>query len=357
MASMASGNYFEPFANISECHILDLPNEMIYTILAQTTLEDVLSVRSTSTRFRAVTNLLNVVRVILRVYKCDIVCKFKNITTSDKLGITTSDTGKVLLCQSKSVLAIDMKTGKIDTIASTFWNPKGIAYDRDGSVVIADAGHDIIVRIGVSGKKRTIAGIRKTSGYVNGKKCLLDEPRGMAFDKKGNLIFCDAYNNRIRQLSRDGFVSKVAGSGNSNNVNETVCTRKAGFSYPEFICIDHRNGDIYIVDFSCDHSASTIRLIKNGKVYPILIAGKNNVPRIINGLAISSRGHLYFMANGVFKVFKECGIQHVIRLKITREVKQNITNYSGLCYCNNALYFIGNHGDAAAPAKLYRINL
>jgi hypothetical protein len=47
------------------------------------------------------------------------------------------------------------------------------------------------------------------AGYADGpaKKALFNEPLGIIFDKKGNLLIADGMNYCVRKLSADGMVS------------------------------------------------------------------------------------------------------------------------------------------------------
>ena|SRR5437660_7218100 len=58
---------------------------------------------------------------------------------------------------------------------------------------------------------QNIAG-RSQEGYLDGKalSALLNTPRGLAYDSKGNLFFADTGNHSIRKLSPDGIVTTFA---------------------------------------------------------------------------------------------------------------------------------------------------
>lgn len=67
----------------------------------------------------------------------------------------------------------------------------------------------------------------------------------MAYDKKGNLLICDAANHRIRKIDEAGIVSTFAGTGTPGLVNGNVAT--AQFNNPLGIAIDNFN-NVYISD-------------------------------------------------------------------------------------------------------------
>lgn len=61
----------------------------------------------------------------------------------------------------------------------------------------------------------TIAGIKDTSGYVDGigEKALFSNPLGICLDKQKNLYICDSENKVIRQITPNGMVSTLVSKG------------------------------------------------------------------------------------------------------------------------------------------------
>src|SRR4030095_11362010 len=90
-------------------------------------------------------------------------------------------------------------------VSSSFSDPFGVAVDRRGNVIVADAGQsNRIRRVTVEGKVETIAG--STEGFADGValQAQFNTPSGIAIDPKGNIVIADTSNNRIRRLSKDG---------------------------------------------------------------------------------------------------------------------------------------------------------
>ena len=85
------------------------------------------------------------------------------------------------------------------------------------------------------------------SGFADGPvdEALFDDPRGMAFDLNGNVIVADAGNHAIRSIDPDGFVTTLAG-GNGGGLNDGACA-ETQFDKPWDVAV-HENGDIYVVD-------------------------------------------------------------------------------------------------------------
>ena len=94
--------------------------------------------------------------------------------------------------------------------------PPGIAVDSSGNVYVADNGNNRIRRISPDGIITTVAG-NGTYGFSGdgGPATLaqLSSVAGLAVDVTGNLWIADSSANRIRQVSSNGIISTVAGTG------------------------------------------------------------------------------------------------------------------------------------------------
>ncbi len=110
------------------------------------------------------------------------------------------------------------KEGDIQT--AEFMEPWYLALGKDGEIYFSDIRLNRIIKL-ADKKISTVAGNSKIdmqnsniqgyseAGYADGpaKKALFNEPKGILFDKKGNLLIADGMNHCVRKLSTDGMVS------------------------------------------------------------------------------------------------------------------------------------------------------
>lgn len=83
--------------------------------------------------------------------------------------------------------------------------PKGVAIGPQGDIFLADTeSHTIRAIRKASGIIETVVGDGKKGDGPDGdpKKCQLNRPHGVFFDKAGNLYVGDSENNKVRKLTR-----------------------------------------------------------------------------------------------------------------------------------------------------------
>jgi DNA-binding beta-propeller fold protein YncE len=122
-----------------------------------------------------------------------------------------------------------------------FHNPRGVAVDRAGDVYVADtANHTVrLISPGENGSLvvSTLAGA-KEPGFVDGARptARFNYPRSVAVDSAGNLYVADMGNHAIRQITPQGVVSTVAGTGAPGYVDGPAT--EAQFRLPEGVAVD-----------------------------------------------------------------------------------------------------------------------
>jgi sugar lactone lactonase YvrE len=133
--------------------------------------------------------------------------------------------------------------------AAKFQDPRGIALDVDGNLIVADASQHVIRRVTPMGVATTIAGLPGTSGFIDatGSAARFNGPIGVAVDPDNNIYVSDKYNNAIRKITPAGVVSTIAGSATWGTADGTGSS--ARFWWPGGITYAP-DGKIYIADYS-----------------------------------------------------------------------------------------------------------
>jgi sugar lactone lactonase YvrE len=104
-----------------------------------------------------------------------------------------------------------VRNGTLTTFAAGLDTPSGLAFNKDGDLLVADAGSNSIKVAGRDGKVSLFAG--SIAGYEDGdvSKAQFRAPIGVAVDQSGRVLVADTYNDRIR-IIENGKVSTLAGS-------------------------------------------------------------------------------------------------------------------------------------------------
>lgn len=142
-------------------------------------------------------------------------------------------------------------TGDGVQAASTALNsPYGVAADPNGVLYIADTFNDRVRRVGTDGFITTIAG-GNGRGYSGdggpARASMLNWPAGVALDSGGNLYIADMFNHRVRRVAPDGIIQTIAGNGTANFTGDGGSSQLATLNTPSGIASDAA-GNIYIAD-------------------------------------------------------------------------------------------------------------
>jgi RHS repeat-associated protein len=211
-----------------------------------------------------------------------------------------------------STLAGNGTQGYNDGNAATaeFNGPMGVAVDGSGNVYVGDCGNNMIRKISPSGIVSTVAG-NLNSGYADGTGSAVsfNGPKGLIFDRSGNLIVCDAYNSLIRSITPAGTVSTIAGTPQAAGYANGTGTA-AKFNNPSAIAMDNA-GNFYVADFY----NNCVRMISPAMVVTTLSgttgsgsgngAGSAATFNHPYGVALDGSGNLYvsdFNNNSIRKV-------------------------------------------------------
>ncbi len=130
--------------------------------------------------------------------------------------------------------------------------PFDVAYDIEGNLFFSDTGNHRIRRIDArTGVITTIAGNGKKGYSGDGGPAIeasLNEPYGLAIDRRGNIFFADRLNRRVRRIdAQTGIILNIAGNGTAISSGDGGPSFEAGLVEPNDVALDGR-GRLYIAD-------------------------------------------------------------------------------------------------------------
>lgn len=194
-------------------------------------------------------------------------------------------------------------------LAAVFSQTEGIAVDRAGNIYIADADDNRIRKISPDGLIHTfagtgIAGFSGDGGPAGAAQ--FNHPYGLAIDAVGNLFIADLGNARIREITTDGNIRTVAGSGATvpDGIGTLVPALSTKLIQPRNVAID-TDGTYYISDFG----ANRVYRVANGMLAALAGSGKagfagDGAPALLAqlnspaGIASDSQGTIYIADSG-----------------------------------------------------------
>ena len=147
------------------------------------------------------------------------------------------------------------------------WWPHACAVDSFGNLYIADTSNHRIRKVDATGIITTVAGTG-TAGYGGDEGAAtsanLNLPAGVAADDNGNIFISDTANNRIRQVTPDGVIHTIAGTGAASCGGDGGAALNAQIYGPSGILQDGA-GDL----FFADTSNNRVRMmVPNGVILP-----------------------------------------------------------------------------------------
>jgi uncharacterized protein (TIGR03437 family) len=152
--------------------------------------------------------------------------------------------------------------------SATFEDPEGIAVDSTGNFYFADYANERVRKVTAStGLISTIAGNGKIAAAGDGgpaASAALD-PLDVALDSKGNLYIADYDNNRIREITLDGAIATVVGTGVAGYAGDGGPAVSALLYGPSGIALDSA-GNLYIAD---NNNAVVRRVTPSGLITTI----------------------------------------------------------------------------------------
>src|ERR1017187_4642838 len=127
-------------------------------------------------------------------------------------------------------------------------SPNGLCIDRTGTVYVADAHR--ILKWPPGGVVTTVAGNGLPGSAGGGAQATLAQlwwPHACAVDSFGDLYIADTFNHRIRKVDASGTITTVAGTGVAGYSGDEGAATSANLNTPQGVAVDD-NGDIFISD-------------------------------------------------------------------------------------------------------------
>jgi uncharacterized protein (TIGR03437 family) len=136
-------------------------------------------------------------------------------------------------------------------LATALRGPRAVCADRAASVYIVDTSNHRVLRVPPGGVVQTVAGNGSPGDSGDGgpaQLAQLNQPSACALDSYGNLYIADTLNNQIRKVSAAGTISTVAGgAGGQGGLGDEGPAISASFGAPAGVAVDD-SGNLYIAD-------------------------------------------------------------------------------------------------------------
>ncbi len=242
-------------------------------------------------------------------------------------GVAVDAAGNLYIADSSDhrVRRVSFSSGIIDTVAgiglggfsgdggpgtgAMLNRPYGVAVDAAGNVYIADFGNGRLRRLGADGMIETMAGGGAVGAGpgATARAARLAGPRNVARDAAGNTFVSDFAAHTVYQVSPDGQIRVVAGTGAAGYSPVSGPATALPLNGPAGLAVGP-DGALYIAD----SGNGRVRKVVNGMVFTVLDRTPDNVPLAQpTGVAVDSNGTLYIA---------DSGNRRVVRLMRTGEV-------------------------------------
>lgn len=171
--------------------------------------------------------------------------------------------------------------------AARFKQPSGLTWESNGNLFVSDWGSNTIRKVVVAtASVSTLAGLAGTSGSTDGtgSGATFKGPRGVAVASNGSLFVADFFNQTVRKVDiATGTVTTLAGTAGQGGYSDGIGAA-ASFNGPRGLAWD-RNGNLFV----SDGGGFTIRQIVLATGAVTTFAGKAGQPGSLDGFRTSAR--------------------------------------------------------------------
>ena len=137
-----------------------------------------------------------------------------------------------------------------NALSAQFTSPTGLCYGPGGVVYIGDTGNHMLRRVTTDGVISAVAGIGYAGYSGDGGPALdarLNMPSGCAVDSIGDIFIADSANNVIREVTPDGNIATIAGTGSPGFAGDGGAATQALLETPYAVSVD-KAGNVYVAD-------------------------------------------------------------------------------------------------------------
>jgi secreted PhoX family phosphatase len=129
-------------------------------------------------------------------------------------------------------------------------NPTSLVFDKQGNLLISDTFNNRVRKVDSKGIITTIigndmAGFSGDGGQAN--KATLNAPGALALDNNGNLLIADTKNNRVRRVDNQGVITTIVGNGQTTSIGDNGLATNAGLNGVCAVIAD-ANNNLFIAD-------------------------------------------------------------------------------------------------------------
>ena len=219
------------------------------------------------------------------------------------------------------------------------YGPRGVCLDRLGNLYVVDTHNNRVLLMPTEGVMTTAAGDGGPGAAGDGGAAplaQLNQPTACALDSAGDLYIADTYNHRIRKVDTAGNIWTVAGTGTAGSSGDEGPATSAALNAPQGVAVDD-NGDLYISDTG---NNSIRQVTPDGVIHNIggtgavgfggdggpALSAMMNAP---GGILLDGSGDLYFADTNNNRV-RELVPTAVVTPVVTAPVPLSVVNAASL---------------------------
>ena len=130
--------------------------------------------------------------------------------------------------------------------------PIGVVFDQKGNLLFSDRDNHRIRMVDDHSTITTIAGTGEAGSDGDGgpaTRASLDQPYYLVVEGEGNIIFADSGANRVRMIDGHGTITTIAGTGEAGSDGDGGLAAQAKLNEPYGVALDATD-DLFISELS-----------------------------------------------------------------------------------------------------------